>query len=42
MQKSKITLPQIITLQNEINNYKDKFYKTIKKTIDIEMDFEKM
>lgn len=32
----------IITLQNEINNYKDKFYKTIKKTIDIEKDFEKM
>ena len=32
----------IITLQNEINNYKDKFFKTIKKTIDIEKDFEKM
>ena len=32
----------IITLQNEINAYKDKFYKTIKKTIDIEKDFEKM
>lgn len=33
---------KILTLQNEINNYKDKFYKTIKKTIDIEKDFEKM
>ena len=34
--------PKILTLQDEINNYKDKFYKTIKKTIDIEKDFEKM
>ena len=33
---------KIIDLQNEINNYKDKFYKTIKKTIDIEKDFEKL
>ena len=33
---------KIINLQNEINNYKDKFYKTIKKTIDIEKYFEKM
>ena len=32
----------IITLQNEIDAYKDKFYKTIKKIIDIEKDFEKM
>lgn len=32
----------IITIQDEINAYKDKFYRTIKKTIDIEKDFEKM
>ena len=33
---------KIKNLQNEINIYKDKFFKTIKKTIDIEKDFEKM
>ena len=33
---------KIKDLQNEINNYKDKLFKTIKKTIDIEKDFEKM
>ena len=33
---------KIKNLQNEINIYKDKFFNTIKKTIVIEKDFEKM
>lgn len=33
---------KIKNLQNEINIYKDKLFKTIKKTIDIEKEFEKM
>ena len=33
---------KIENLKNEINIYKEKLFKTIKKTIDIEKDFEKM
>lgn len=33
---------KIENLKNEINIYKDKLFKTIKKTIDIEKEFEKM